>query len=503
MTVHVPVVVGAGQLSNKDAEHLMRPLDLAEAAIELAVADARAGVRAHIDAVYATPSSVFAEGSLADEIGEALGVPPSARTTSGFSGAAPLTLLAAAAQAVCAGTARVALITGAVAEASIKNARAQGRAPVAPQSAPWSQGSGNRRELTRDEVSARRYRGAETAAGVKGPAEIFALLESAFAADAGRDPGDHRAWLGALMAPFTEVAAARPELSWQPIERQPLELSTVTADNRLVAEPYTKRMMSFPIVDMGAAVLVTTEAFADEVGVPIDARVYPWSTAHAWEVGPPSIRPVVNRSVAMRTAVERALRNAGVSVDDIAAFDLYSCFPAAVELALDALGLVPGDPRGFTLTGGLPYFGGPGPNYVTHAIVSAVEACRRTPGSKTFVVGLGGAPSDFAATVFSSSRPSTPWSNEECDDIVPGLEAARVRVDQGREGDAVVDAMTILHDRDTGPAQVSLVASFADGARTGARSPDAAVARSLTGTSLVGHKVRIFTRDSTSFFDAG
>jgi acetyl-CoA C-acetyltransferase len=231
--------------------------------------------------------------------------------------------------------------------------------------------------------------------------------------------------------------------------------------------------------------------------------VYPWSTAHCAEPGPPSTRPIVNRSVALQSAIERALRNAGIGVADVAGFDLYSCFPAAVQLSLAALGMSPDDPRGSTLTGGLPYFGGPGANYVTHAIACAAEACRQAPGSTSLVVGVGGAPSDFAAGVFSAQRHGAGWVHDECEDVRPQLEAARVPVDEGREGVAVVDAMTVLHDRTEGPTRVALVASFEDGTRVGAQSPSAEVARALSGESLAGHKVRVFTRDSRAYFDAG
>jgi acetyl-CoA C-acetyltransferase len=174
-----------------------------------------------------------------------------------------------------------------------------------------------------------------------------------------------------------------------------------------------------------------------------------------------------------------------------------------VQLGLSALGIAPSDPRRLTLTGGLPYFGGPGANYVTHAIACAAEACRRRPGSTSLVVGLGGAPSDFAAAVFAAEPPARPWEYDECADVTPQLEATRVPVVDDREGIATVDAMTIVHDRTGGPTRVALVARFDDGARVGAQSPDASVAQALTDTSLVGDKVRIFLRDGRAYFDAG
>ena len=43
------------------------------------------------------------------------------------------------------------------------------------------------------------------------------------------------------------------------------------------------------------------------------------------------------------------------------------------EMAIEMLGLDPADPRGFTLTGGLPYAGGPGNSYSFRFITSTVR----------------------------------------------------------------------------------------------------------------------------------
>ncbi|MFN4116850.1 MAG: hypothetical protein ACK4F7_10190, partial [Inhella sp.] len=66
-----------------------------------------------------------------------------------------------------------------------------------------------------------------------------------------------------------------------------------------------------------------------------------------------------------------AFAAAGKSADDMAAFDFYSCFPVPVfNAAVDGLGLSADDPRGLTVTGGLPYFGGAGNNYSMHAFAT-------------------------------------------------------------------------------------------------------------------------------------
>jgi acetyl-CoA C-acetyltransferase len=85
-------------------------------------------------------------------------------------------------------------------------------------------------------------------------------------------------------------------------------------------------------------------------------------------------------AAAGRALFEAASTAAGgsrrIGVDEIDVLDLYSCFPSAVELATDALGIATDDRRGLTVTGGLPYFGGPGNNYTTHGIATVTDILR-------------------------------------------------------------------------------------------------------------------------------
>ena len=81
-------------------------------------------------------------------------------------------------------------------------------------------------------------------------------------------------------------------------------------------------------------------------------------------------------SPAIRTMGQKAFAMAGKTVADMSFIDLYSCFPSAVEIGCAELGLAEDDPRGLTVTGGLPYFGGAGNNYVMHSIVTMMEKVR-------------------------------------------------------------------------------------------------------------------------------
>ncbi len=484
-----PVIIGVGLIANK-ADRIIEPISLIEMASRGAFDDTGTGLLARVDGLFLSPPTVFGEVSHAEVLAARLGLGPGVRKMGSFSGSAPLGLLADACEGVATGDLSVALVAGGIADASIKRSIARGEQPLGPPAAPWSQGSAGAADLPERQM---KYEGplAEGAAGVAHPGTIFALIESVMAAKAGRSVSEQRRWLGTVMAPFTEVAARRPDLAWFPVPRSAAEISEVRPDNRLVAEPYTKLMNSFPTVDQAAALVVTSVEVADAAGVAEGLRVYPWSIATCKETAPPSQRPDIDRSEALDAAVARALSGARLTAADVHFFDLYSCFPAAVELGAAALGLELTDPRGLTVTGGLPYFGGPGASYVTHALACTVEQCRRQQGRIGAVVGVGGVAGNFAAGICSSTPPSHPWSYDRCVDVQERLRKSGVPVDLTAEGVATVAAMTVVHERGAGPQTAPIIAEFADGRRTGAAAAHLDMAAELSGTSLVGEQVKI------------
>ena len=486
-----PVVVGVAQAANKDPERIVHPVDLIEAVARAAEDDAAARLLDRVDGVYTTPVSVFSTTRPADELAERLGLSAGGRVESPYSGSAPQQMLAAACDEIASGRMRAALVAGGIADASYRRAREAGRDPAAPPTAVWSQGSKQSEEYSRHpRFDHGQFPRGEMAAGLTNPVGHFAMIESVLAAEAGHAPDERRRWLGGLMAPFTEVAARRPALAWFPTARRPDELSTVTAVNRMVAQPYPKLMTSFPTVDLAAAVLVTSEEEADRAGVPGDRRVYPWAAASSHETRAPSQRSDIGRTPALTAAVRSVLAATGMDAGDIDLVDVYSCFPSAVQLGAAALGVDP-ESRPLTVTGGLPYFGGPGASYVCHALVTLVEELRAGRGRTAIAIGLGGMAGRFAAGLYSPAPPDREWTNDTGAEGSLDVEDQGVELDLSRSGPARVEAMTVLYDREAGPTEAPVFARFADGRRTAARLARPELARELDGTSLVGQVVEV------------
>ena len=99
--------------------------------------------------------------------------------------------------------------------------------------------------------------------------------------------------------------------------------------------------------------------------------------------------------------------NADVEVGQMNYFDFYSCFPIAVEMACEMLGLDVKDSRGFTVTGGLPYAGGPASAYTLHSLAEMVVKLRKERGSKGLVTGNGWYLTKHSAAVLASESPES------------------------------------------------------------------------------------------------
>src|SRR5919109_1049720 len=132
---------------------------------------------------------------------------------------------------------------------------------------------------------------------------------------------------------------------------------------------------------------------------------------------------------------------------EMAFIDLYSCFASPVFNIADAFGLAADDPRGLTVTGGLPFFGGAGNNYSMHAIASMAERLRAQPGSFGFVGANGGFMSKYAVGIYSATPAR--WKNVDSKPIQDEIDALpSPQVANEPHGRGQIETYTINYGRD-------------------------------------------------------
>jgi acetyl-CoA C-acetyltransferase len=386
---------------------------------------------------------------------------------SGMGGSIPQWLVDRAAELVCAGARPRVLLVGAEALATRRRAKRAGVHLEWPSAPGWP----DTWPPIEPDLGVHRV---ERAHGLEQATAMYALIESALLHDSGQKPADHLRSMGELMSKFNAVAVENP-YSWFGERRSGEELTTVTADNRMIYFPYPKYLNAVMDVDMSAAVIVTDAATARDWGLASDEVAYltGWADAHdLWFL---SERPRVERSDALSVCARVALEAAGLGVDDVSAFDLYSCFPSSIEVARDSLGIGPDDARPLTLTGGLPYHGGPGSNYVTHAVANTFEWLRSGAGQSVVVHGNGYYLTKHALGVYTNvvprDQPSAPESvQERVDQVVEALEIV-----DSPEGVGEAVAYTASFGRDGTPS-AALVLAELGGRRTVARADESLTA---------------------------
>ena len=485
---NAPVLVGLGEVTRRPGEEgSTEPAALMAEAVRRALEDAgatAAPVLERVGAVGAVPPAAWPDGDPGRRAAQLLGLGASIPTlrSSLQGGNGPQLLVNVLAERIQAGTLDAAIVCGAESLSTVARLAREGAAPDWPAPDP---------ERAADEVLEGERPAsteAEAAVGMIAPIMAYPLIENAIRAAAGRAPADHLRSIAGLWSRFSAVAAQQPA-AWSPKAYTMDELATPSAANRQVTFPYTKLLNSNIQVDQGAAVILTSAAVASELGVPTDRWVYVHAGARATDEWFMSERHALDRSPAIRACGEALFDHAAITAADLGPVDLYSCFPAAVQLAAGELGLPLDDPgRPLTCTGGLTFFGGPGNNYATHGIVAVARQLRDAPpGAIGLSTALGWYATKHALGLYGNRPPWRAFASLE-----PAVDAPPARaVASPGEIDAVAETCTLIYDRDGAPSYGILFALADDGTRALGKTDDPAVMAAMTGERFLGAHVRL------------
>ncbi len=455
-----PIIVGAGQFTEKAVavELAQPPMGIAAEAAKAALADT--GTAAQLGSQIDTLAVVriFPDSSnrprMANPFGRAenppravarrIGANPTNAIYGNVGGDTPQKLINEMAQRIVAGDVGVALLTGSEAIKTAQTALRNGLSP------DWNeQDSGSQEDRGIGETLASRH---EFVHGLGVPIQTYPLFENAIRGSKGNTVQQHLLSMGELFAPFSEIAAANP-FSFYGTRRSAEQLATVTAENRFICFPYPKLMNARDAVNQGAAVVMTSVGKARQLEIDPRKWIFLHGCSEANEKILLSKRVNYHSSPAIAANTRQAFEMAGKTVDEMNYIDIYSCFPSAVEIACEELGLDYSDPRGLTVTGGLPFFGGPGNNYSMHAIASMVPLLRAQPSHFALVTANGGYLSKHATGVYSATPFKGEWQRESSVKIQAQIDSMESPgFTETPSGAAIVETYTVCFDK-TGPVR--------------------------------------------------
>lgn len=510
MHANTPILVGAGQCTQRDLSEptrLLSPIGLA------AEAARRAFVDAGLNPLLSNQLDVLAvvrmfEHSVGDRamwpnpfgstnnvpwsVARRLGLQPREAIYAEVGGQSPQRLVNRLAERVHAGDVRLALLTGAEAIATIRHGMRHGltfdwredipgafedRWPGVPFVSPYEQ----------------RH-------GIAWPIHVYAMFEQVRRHARGLSLAACREDLARLFAPFSAVAARHPHAQF-PVAHPVEFLQSPSAGNYALCEPYTRWMVAQDGVNQGAALLVTSVGTARELGIPESRWVYLRGYADVDDVQVLK-RQNLAASQAQNLAVRLALDSSAVGIEAVRYLDFYSCFPIAVSSIAEPLGLPLDGSRALTLTGGLPFFGGPGNNYSMHAIATMVERLRADRTALGLVVANGGYLSKHSAAVYSGEPPAQ-WQPVSSASLQQDAKQdTGIRIDEQGVGPATIEAPAAIYAKGA-PADGFVIARLADGARCMARVKpgDAASLACLFEERVIGRPITVRREGDLQTFD--
>ncbi|MDA9502697.1 acetyl-CoA acetyltransferase [Bradyrhizobium sp. CCBAU 11357] len=456
----IPVIVGIGEIVDRPKEITdgLEPLDLLEQALRRAEQDAGAKLLGQVQSLDVVNFLSWRYRDPEQLLAQRLGISPAHCYYGPVGGESPIRYIHEAAKRIARGECSVAAVCGAEAQSTATKAE---RAGI---KLPWTPFAHDVEEPKR---GAAFQKPLAVKLGVFRPVTVYPFYEAASSAHWGQTPREAMAESGTLWSRYSEAAAQNPN-AWLKRRYAPEEITTPTADNRLIAWPYNKLMVANPSVNMGGALLLTSLAKARAAGVAEDKLVYPLGGASAEEPRDYLLRDQFYESHP-QNAVLKSVMNLAGGGNKFDAIELYSCFPCVPKMARRTLGLGPDVQP--TVTGGLTFFGAPLNTYMTHAACAMVRRVR--DGARLgLLYGQGGFVTKHHALVVSKTPPREALAQETSvqDEADRNKRAVPEFVTEA-SGKGKVESFTVLYGRGDDVEHGVVMLRTEDDRRTLARIP--------------------------------
>ncbi len=326
----------------------------------------------------------------------------------------------------------------------------------------------------------------EINAGFVVPVQQYAAIDNALRFAEGVSIAEHFHQIDALWSRFDSVASSNPEALYA-AGRSAQQLREVSSTNRAIAFPYNKHHATQWSVDQAGALLLCSEAVADELRIERERRIYPLVSLESSHSVSLSKRSDLHRWQAMGVLRFAAEKHLAIELRELDFAELYSCFPAAVRVQQRELGLdLASTP---TLTGGMPFAGGPFNNFVFNATARMVKELRTNPGTKGLVTTVSGLLTKPGLAVYSTERGRKPCLLADLKD--ESAQATPTRPTQANyRGRAKVATYTVRPSLGT-ETEILVVADTPEGTRIVATIADDTVAKHACHEEFIGTEISV------------
>lgn len=472
---NAPVLVGVAAVMQKIADHhaAKEPIALMEQALREAAADAGSEELLSRAGQILVPASLYGYSDPGRLLADAVGA-DRAQTLLAELGVSQQHIIDIACQRIQDGEIQAALVVGGEARYRGVMASKAGEEPsltaqvdvepdvtLRPEAELWSE--------------------VESATGLGMPVGYYAIMDSALRFSQGLSVSEHRDEMASMYAALSEVAAANDD-AWSSEAVEASFIRDHSPGNRMLAFPYTKLHNSQWNVDQAAGLILCSAGLARELGVPRQKWVYPRASSQSNFMSVVASRKELGGCAGFRLAGQAVQELAGISFNDLLLCELYSCFPFAVRVQIEEMGIAAD--AGISVTGGMTFGGGPLNNFVFQATVKMAQLLREQPTQIGLVTTVSGMLTKQACALWSGEYGTEGWAMADVTDAV--REATELcELVPNAEGEGTVAGYTVLYQGDS-PWRAIAVFDLADGRRTVAYSEEGSVIEAMQGGECCG-----------------
>lgn len=320
----------------------------------------------------------------------------------------------------------------------------------------------------------------------------YAILESAMRFKTKKALSDHEIFLGKYYERFSQIASKNPH-AWNQKIFSSDEIRIPANKNQRIAYPYNKLHNSSWNVNQASALILTNEELADRLNVPQIKRVYPLVASETNHMIGVIQRPDLTAPIGLKLAADYLLATSEKNQIYPSMYELYSCFPIAVQLFAEALKV--DDAKDKTITGGMPFAGGPLNNYMLHSTIQTVMKIREKNDEIGLVTCVSGMMTKQALAIWGKD----PLMDFESKDVTKKAAKLEIPVPLSKQsnGEAKAIGCTALYENHTSIKAV-FYAEDSQGHRLVLTSSDKEIIKEVERKECIGKKIKFSDRQVLS-----
>ena len=309
----------------------------------------------------------------------------------------------------------------------------------------------------------------------------YAILESALRANKKLSIDEHKEYLGKMYSKFSKIAANNSD-GWLQQDYKWQDIAISNSKNPIQALPYNKFHCTSWNVNQASAMILCSDELANTLNIPLSKRIYPLASSETNHMIATVQRPNLIEPLGLKLAAEYILDICSKNNIEPNTYELYSCFPVAVQMFSKALKIKDG--KDLTVTGGMSFAGGPLNSYMIHSTVKMLKEIRENNHKIGLVTGVSGMMTKQAFALWAK-EPLIDFSHKDVTKDAEELEKP-IKISELKKGKGKIIGYTVIPKNKTDDEKAIIYIEDTNGDRKVLISYDKNILKNMGEEEWVG-----------------